>query len=212
MKVDVTLYLVTDHTHLEEKEFLQKIEAACKGGVTLVQLREKESGGKDYLELAYKVKAITDDYHIPLIIDDRIDVALAVGAAGVHLGQSDLPISVARKLMGPDKIIGATAKTVEQALKAVEEGADYLGVGAIYPTTTKVKTTLTKVSTLKAIGEAVSCPIVAIGGLNKDNCDILKDSPISGLAVVSALMKAEDTEKATKELRTKVESIKLKSI
>ncbi|PHV69181.1 thiamine phosphate synthase [Sporanaerobium hydrogeniformans] len=208
MSFDLTLYLVTDSTGLEEACFLQKVESACKGGVTLVQLREKERPGREYLEMAHKVKKITDAYTIPLIIDDRVDVALAVDAAGVHLGQSDLPIDVARRLMGPDKLIGATAKTVEQALKAVKEGADYLGVGAIYPTTTKVKTVLTKVSTLNEIGEAVGCPIVAIGGLNGENCEILKDSPIAGIAVVSALMKAENPEEAAKQLKEKIQAWK----
>ena len=146
--LDVTLYLVTDSTYHTEESLLHTVEEACKGGVTLVQLREKNTGGREYLDKALKVKEITDRYHVPLIIDDRVDVALACDAAGVHVGSSDIPVAVARKLMGPDKIVGATAKTVEAAMKAYEDGADYLGVGAIYPTTTKVVTILTKVSTL----------------------------------------------------------------
>ena len=149
--LDVTLYLVTDSTYHTEESLLHTVEEACKGGVTLVQLREKNTGGREYLDKAFKVKEITDRYHVPLIIDDRVDVALACDAAGVHVGSSDIPVAVARKLMGPDKIVGATAKTVEAAMKAYEDGADYLGVGAIYPTTTKVVTILTKVSTLKDI-------------------------------------------------------------
>lgn len=139
-KLDMTLYLVTDSTYHTEESFYKTIEEACQGGVTLVQLREKNCGGREYLEKARKVKVITDRYQIPLIIDDRVDVAIACDAAGVHVGSSDLPVSVARELLGPDKIVGATAKTVEAAKKAYEEGADYLGVGAIFPTTTKVIT------------------------------------------------------------------------
>ncbi len=205
--MDISLYLVTDSTNLREEEFLNKIEQACQGGVTLVQLREKEKGGKEYLRLAQAVKQITDRYHLPLIIDDRVDVALACGAAGVHVGQSDLPVSVARKLMGEGKIIGATAKTVEQAKKAVDEGADYLGVGAIYPTTTKVKTVITPVETLKNICESVAVPVVAIGGLNADNCHVLKNSSVNGIAVVSALMKAENPRQTAKELAAKSKEI-----
>lgn len=207
MKFDITLYLVTDSTNLEEKVFLSKVEQACNGGVTMLQLREKEKSDRDFLSLALEVKKITDKYGIPLIIDDRLDIALASGAAGVHLGQSDMPISVARKLMGKDKIIGATAKTISQAKKAVEEGADYLGVGAIYPTTTKVVTVITKVSTLNDICNAVDIPVLAIGGLNKDNCDVLKNSPIDGIAVVSAIMKDENPEKAASELKSKILSM-----
>lgn len=207
MKLDLTLYLVTDSMQFEEASFLNKIEAACKGGVTLVQLREKERSGKDFYSLAKKVKSITDIYDIPLIINDRVDIALAVDAAGVHLGQNDLPIDIARRILGPNKIIGATAKTVPQALKAMREGADYLGVGAIYPTTTKVTTVITEVSTLNEICKTISCPVVAIGGLNQSNCDILKGSPIAGIAVVSAIMKVEDTTQATQQLKEKVKSL-----
>lgn len=207
MKFDITLYLVTDSTNFKEEEFLLRVEQACDGGVTMVQLREKERCDSEYLELAIRVKEITDRYDIPLIIDDRVDIAMASDAAGVHLGQNDIPILFARKLMGKDKIIGATTKTVEQAKKAVQEGADYLGVGAIYPTTTKVKTVITEVSILNHICNTVEISVIAIGGLNKDNCDILKESPIHGIAVVSAIMKAEDPEKAASELKSKVLSI-----
>ena len=141
----------------------------------------KETGGREYLEKALLVKQITDRYGIPLIIDDRVDVAIACDAAGVHVGASDLPVAVARKLLGPDKIVGATAKTVDTAIKAWEEGADYLGVGAIYPTTTKVVTILTKPETLKAICEAVPIPVVAIGGLNAGNMDILEGCRMDGV-------------------------------
>lgn len=206
-KLDLTLYLVTDSTNMTEEEFLSKVEAACRGGVTLIQLREKNRTTKEYIDLANKVKAISDRYDLPLLIDDRLDVAMAVDAAGVHVGADDMPVALARKLLGPDKIVGATAKTVEAAMKAQADGADYLGVGAIYPTTTKVKTVLTKVETLQDICEHVSIPVGAIGGLNKDNCDILKGTDIDGLCVVSAIMKQDDCETAARELKAKVQSI-----
>lgn len=201
VKFDCSLYLVTDSTGLGEKEFLYKIDEACKSGVTLVQLREKDRSGREYLNLAFKVKEITDKYNIPLIIDDRLDIAMSIDAAGVHLGQSDINIKYARKVMGKDKIIGATTKTIEQAKEAAKEGANYLGVGAIYPTTTKVKTVITDVKTLNEICDNVNIPVVAIGGLNEGNCNILNRSKISGIAVVSAIMKAKDIKKAVEKLR-----------
>lgn len=205
--LDLTLYLVTDSTNLSEETFLERIEAACKGGVTLVQLREKNKTTRDYIELASKVKEITDRYHLPLLIDDRLDVAQAIDADGVHVGAEDMPVGLARKILGPDKIIGATAKTVEAASKAEADGADYLGVGAIYPTTTKVKTVLTKVETLQDICEHVSIPVGAIGGLNKKNCDILQGTSIDGICVVSAIMKQDDCETAARELKQKVNAL-----
>lgn len=200
-KLDTTMYFITDSTNYTEEEFLRRVEEACKGGVTLIQLREKERTTREYLSLAEKVHEITQRYDIPLIIDDRADVALAVNAEGVHVGQSDMPVAAARRLMGDDKIVGATAKTVPQALEAYEQGADYLGVGAIYPTTTKVKTVLTSVGTLKEIVQAVPIKVNAIGGLNKDNIHVLKDSGIDGICAVSAIMKADDPKTAAEELR-----------
>lgn len=199
-KLDTTMYFITDSTNYTEEEFLRRVEEACKGGVTLIQLREKERTTREYLALAEKVHEITQQYDIPLIIDDRVDIALAVNAEGVHVGQSDMPVAVARRLMG-DRIVGATAKTVPQALEAYEQGADYLGVGAIYPTTTKVKTVLTSVDTLKEIVKAVPIKVNAIGGLNKDNIYVLKDSGIDGICAVSAIMKADDPKTAAEELR-----------
>lgn len=198
---DTSLYLVTDSTGLEEEVFLGKIESVLQNGVTFLQLREKEKSTREYMALAEKVHAISRKYNVPLIIDDRIDVAMAIGAEGVHLGQSDMPISTARKILGRSFIIGATAKTVPQALEAYEGGADYLGVGAIFPTTTKVKTVLTSVDTLQEICNAVPIPVNAIGGLNKDNIDVLQGKTISGICVVSAIMKAEDSGLAARELR-----------
>ena len=199
-KFNPRLYFITDSTNYEKEEFLRRVESALKGGVTLVQIREKERTAREYLELAKEVHALTLKYNVPLIIDDRLDIAMASDAEGVHLGQSDLPVNIARKIFGPDKIIGATAKTVEQAKEAYAQGADYLGVGAIFPTTTHVKTTLTSTATLSDIIKAVPIPANAIGGLNKDNIDVLKSIPIAGICVVSAIMKADDPQKAAEEL------------
>ncbi|MBQ2920413.1 MAG: thiamine phosphate synthase [Oscillospiraceae bacterium] len=209
MKLDTSLYFITDSTGFSEEEFLRRIEAALRGGVTLLQLREKDKTTREYLELARKVHVLTKRYGVPLIIDDRLDIAMAIGAEGVHLGQSDLPIDLARKILGPDKIIGATAKTVPQALEAYQQGADYLGVGAIYPTTTKVKTVLTSTDTLRDICAAVPIPVNAIGGLNRDNIDVLSGIPIAGICVVSAIMKAEDPQQATAELKARAQELGL---
>ncbi len=203
-KLDLTLYFITDSTGVTVEKLLDTVDKACAGGATIVQLREKNRSGREYLELARAVKNVTDKYYVPLIIDDRADVALACDAAGVHVGNDDLPVSEARKLMGPDKIVGATAKTVERALQAQSDGADYLGVGAIFPTTTKVKTVITEVSTLKDICSTVEIPVCAIGGLNLKNCGVLSDSGISGVAVVSAIMKSSEPEEAARRLKEKV--------
>lgn len=189
---DTTLYFITDSTGFTEGEFLRRTEEALKGGVTLLQLREKDKTTREYIDIAKKVHKLTLKYNVPLIIDDRIDVALAVGAEGVHLGQSDMPIDAARQILGNGFIIGATTKTVAQAVEAYAQGADYLGVGAIYPTTTKVKTVLTSTQTLADICSAVSIPVNAIGGLNKNNVNILEGINIAGICVVSAIMKADD--------------------
>lgn len=201
MKLDTTLYFITDSSTAPAEKFLPSVEAACKGGATIIQLREKNKSTREYMELAAAVHEITSRYNVPLIIDDRVDVALAIGAEGVHVGQTDMPVAVARKLMGPGKIIGATTKTVPQALEAYEQGADYCGVGAIYPTTTKVVTILTSVDTLKEIVKAVPIPVNAIGGLNKDNIHVLAGSGIAGICAVSAIQKAADPEAAARELK-----------
>lgn len=193
--LDTTLYFITDSTLYDEREFLRRVEEGLKGGATILQLREKEKTTREYIELAGKVHTLTKKYNVPLIIDDRLDVALACNAEGVHLGQSDMPISTARKILGPEFIIGATTKTVPQALEAYEEGADYCGVGAIYPTTTKVKTVLTSTEILNDICKSVPIPVNAIGGLNKSNTEILKGIKIAGICVVSAIMKADDPKK-----------------
>ena len=208
-KLDPSLYFITDSTNYSEEEFLHRVEKALQGGVTLLQLREKNKSTREYLELAEKVHTLTRRYGVPLIIDDRVDVAFAIDAEGVHVGASDLPVAIARKLMGEDKIVGATAKTVPWAMEAWEQGADYLGVGAIYPTTTKVKTVLTSTDTLRDICHAVPIPVNAIGGLNRDNIDVLSGIPIAGICVVSAIMKADDPRQAALELRGKARELKL---
>lgn len=197
---DTTLYFITDSTGFCEEEFLFRTEEALKGGATMLQLREKDKTTREYILLAEKVHNLTMKYNVPLIIDDRIDVVLAMGAEGVHLGQSDMPIATARKILGDDFIIGATTKTVPQALEAYEQGADYLGVGAIYPTTTKVKTVLTSTETLDAICKAVPIPVNAIGGLNKNNVQVLEGIGIAGFCVVSAIMKADEPKTETQIL------------
>ena len=204
---DTGLYFITDSTGLSEETFLRRTEAALQGGVTLLQIREKDKTTREYLHLAQKVHVLAQRYGVPLIIDDRLDVAMAINAEGVHLGQSDMPIHMARSLFGGDKIIGATAKTVPQAREAYEQGADYLGVGAIYPTTTKVKTVLTSTDTLRDICHAVPIPVNALGGLNRDNIDVLQGIPIAGICVVSAIMKAADPKQAAIDLRARAKEL-----
>ena len=206
---DPSLYFITDSTGFTDEAFLYRVEQALKGGVTLLQLREKNKSTREYIQLAEKVHAIAKRYRVPLIIDDRVDVALAIDAEGVHVGAEDMPVATARKLMGDDKIVGATAKTVPWAKEAYEQGADYLGVGAIYLTTTKVKTVLTSTDTLAQICDAVPIPVNAIGGLSKDNIGVLAGIPIAGICVVSAIMKAEDPKSAAEELNARAKELGL---
>jgi len=208
-KFDTSLYFITDSNGFDENEFLRRVEAALQGGVTILQLREKNRSTREYIALAEKVHALTEKYGVPLIIDDRVDVVLAMGAEGVHLGAEDMTVAMARRILGTDKIIGATAKTVPWAMDVTAQGADYLGVGAIYPTTTKVKTVLTSTDTLRDICNAVSVPVNAIGGLNTDNIDVLAGIPIAGICAVSAIMKADDPKRAAAELRARAGELAL---
>ena len=208
-KFDPSLYFITDSTNYTEEEFLYRVEQALKGGATLLQLREKNKSTREYIGLAEKVHAIAKRYNVPLIIDDRVDVALAVDAEGVHLGAEDMTIAQARKILGAEKIIGATTKNVPWALDVYGQGADYLGVGAIYPTTTKVKTVLTSTDTLRDICQAVPIPVNAIGGLNKGNIDILAGIPIAGICAVSAIMKEDDPKTAAEELKVRAQELAL---
>ena len=201
------LYLVTNRYQDSVESFLEKVETACRSGVTIVQLREKNLTTNQYYQLAKQVKEITDAYQVPLIIDDRLDVCLAVDAAGLHIGDDELPVSVARQVLGPDKILGVTAKTVKRALEAEEGGANYLGTGAIFPTTTKENAPITLISTLKTICQTVAIPVVAIGGLTSENIDQLIGTGIAGVAVVRDLMQAEDIEAKTQAFLTKLDDI-----
>ena len=201
------LYLVTNRYQDSVESFLEKVETACRSGVTIVQLREKNLTTNQYYQLAKEVKEITDAYQVPLIIDDRLDVCLAVDAAGLHIGDDELPVSVARQVLGPEKILGVTAKTVKRALEAEEGGADYLGTGAIFPTTTKENAPITLISTLKTICQRVAIPVVAIGGLTSENIDQLIGTGIAGVAVVRDLMQAEDIEAKTQAFLTKLDDI-----
>ena len=201
------LYLVTNRYQDSLENFLEKVETACRSGVTIIQLREKNLTTNQYYQLAKQVKEITDAYQVPLIIDDRLDICLAVDAAGLHIGDDELPVSVARKVLGPEKILGVTAKTVKRALEAETSGADYLGTGAIFPTTTKENAPITLISTLKTICQTVAIPVVAIGGLTSENIDQLIGTGIAGVAVVRDLMQAEDIEAKTQAFLTKLNDI-----
>ncbi|MDU6558753.1 MAG: thiamine phosphate synthase [Streptococcus sp.] len=201
------LYLVTNRYQDSLENFLEKVETACRSGVTIIQLREKNLTTNQYYHLAKQVKEITDAYQVPLIIDDRLDICLAVDAAGLHIGDDELPVSVARKVLGPEKILGVTAKTVKRALEAETSGADYLGTGAIFPTTTKENAPITLISTLKTICQTVAIPVVAIGGLTSENIDQLAATGIAGVAVVRDLMQAEDIEAKTQAFLTKLDDM-----
>ena len=204
--IDYRLYLVTDRQCLNHQTLESAVEQAILGGVTLVQLREKALDSRDFYEQALRVKAICQQYQIPLLINDRIDIAQAVDADGVHLGQSDLPAKVARQILGKDKIIGVSARTVEQACQAQADGADYLGVGAMFATTTKNDAKNITIATLKAIRQAVDLPIVAIGGINHATLPSLQhdlqsaQTSIDGVAVVSAILRQNDIQLASQQL------------
>lgn len=200
MKSTYTLNLVTDESVPIEK-LLFIIEEAVKGGVTIVQLREKKSAGKLFYEKAIKIKNLLDHYNIPLIINDRVDIALAVGAAGVHVGQTDLPLCAIREIVPSSMIVGISASTIEEALEAEKMGATYIGVGSVFTTQTKADANLLPEGMLDDITNAVSIPVVAIGGIDQNNMKLLSDKKIAGIAVVSAIMKAEDPYEAAATFR-----------
>ena len=202
---DLTLYLVTD-PRLSGGDLPGKVEQAIRGGVTLVQLREKNTDSRKFLETALRVREVTDRYGIPLIINDRVDIALACDAAGVHLGQSDIPCTIARKILGPNKLIGVTAKTVEQAVQAEQDGADYLGCGALFPSGVKPEAQPMTLSTLSQILAAVDIPVTAIGGINADNLHLPVEAGVNGVAVVSAILGQPDVSAAARKLREKIEA------
>ena len=207
-EIDYTLYLCTDRDLMSTDTIEEAVEQAVKGGCTVVQLREKDCSSLEFYETALRVKKITDQYKIPLIINDRVDIALAVNADGVHVGQDDLPAASVRRILGEDKVIGVSAGNVREAVKAREDGADYLGVGAMHATSTKMDADVTTVEELKKIREMVDLPIVAIGGMNKQTLPELKGTGVDGIAVVSAVIAADDIERAASELSEAVRSQK----
>lgn len=197
--IDLSLYLVTDKSDDVEK-FLKTIEEAIKGGVTVVQIREKTAETLDFYNLALKVKEITTKYGVPLIINDRVDVALAIDADGIHVGQTDMPCDITRKLIGDDKILGVSAATIPEAKKAQEDGADYIGTGAVFPTATKDDAPKITKKDLKEIANSIDIPVVAIGGINLNNVNELEDTDIAGISVVSAIMSSDNPKKSSEEL------------
>jgi len=198
--LDYTLYLVTDRDLMRAKTLEEAVLRAIEGGCRMVQLREKAVSSLAFYQTALSIKAITDRHHVPLIINDRLDIALAVDADGLHVGQSDLPATVVRRLIGRDKIVGVSVSTLEEAVKAQKDGADYLGVGAMYPTGTKTDAKLVSMEELRRIRGAVSIPIVVIGGINKKTLPDFAGTGIDGLAVVSAVISQADIAGAAREL------------
>ena len=197
---DYTLYLVTDRKVLGQRDLASSIEEAIKGGVTMVQLREKTVSTMEYYHMALKVKKVTDKYGIPLIINDRVDIAMAVDANGVHLGPDDMPVDVARRIIGNGKLIGASANCVEEALKYQHQGADYLGVGALFPTKTKNDTEHVSLEQLKCIKNTVKIPVVGIGGISMENAPLVRAVGVDGIAVVSAVLGSRDIQEAARRL------------
>ncbi len=192
MKDKLKLYLVTDSDILKNRDFYKCIEDALKGGVTTLQLREKNAGGKEFLEKAIKLRELTKKYNTLFIINDRVDVAMLCDADGVHVGQSDIPVDKVRTLIGKDKIIGVSAHSVEEAKNAKDGGADYIGVGAMFNTTTKSDASIVTIDTLKEIDQNVDIPKVLIGGMNLNNISLFKGVNIDGYAVVSAILNVDD--------------------
>ena len=207
-EIDYSLYLVTDRGLMTTPTLEEAVEQAIDGGCTLVQLREKNASSREFYRSAVSVKKVTDRRGVPLIINDRLDIALASGAAGVHLGQSDLPAAAARRILGPDKIIGVSASTPAQAEAAQAAGADYLGVGAMFPTGTKTDADIISMEELKKIRAAVSIPIVAIGGINLRTAPLFRGMGIDGFAVVSAILARKDIRAAARGLRNILRSLK----
>ena len=204
---DYSVYLVTDRDLLKGRKLTEVIEEAILGGTSIVQLREKYASSLEFYEVAKEVKKITDKYNVPLIINDRIDIALAIDASGVHLGQSDIPCSIARKILPKGKIIGVSAHNLKEAEKALKDGADYLGCGAVFNTSTKKDVTTLSYEGLKEITDNINIPIVAIGGINENNIITLKGSGINGVAVVSSIIGKENVKGASEKLKELVKKL-----
>lgn len=202
MKPDYSLYLVTDRMLMRTKTLGEAVEQAVIGGCTMVQIREKEILSLDFYVLASEMKKITDRYGIPLIINDRIDIAMAVGAAGVHIGQKDIPADIARKVIGKEMLLGVSAVSAAEAVNAAKAGADYLGVGAMFPTGTKPDAGFVSMEELGRIRKAVDIPIVVIGGISKENAMLFQPMGIDGLAVVSAVIAQPDIKKSAADLKS----------
>ena len=206
-KKDLLLYAVTDRSWLNGETLYSQVEKALKGGATFMQLREKDLDEESFLKEAVEIKELCRKYGVPFVINDNVDIAVKMDADGVHVGQSDMEAGDVRAKLGPDKIVGVSAQTVEQAVLAEKRGADYLGVGAVFSTGTKLDADDVSYETLKAICETVSIPVVAIGGITKDNLMELKGSGIDGIAVVSAIFAQANIEEATRELRSRTEEM-----
>ncbi len=201
-KIDYSLYLCTDRSIMSDTSIEECVEKSLKGGVSVVQIREKDCSGKEFLQIAKSVKEITRRYDVPLIINDRVDVAIAVGADGVHVGQDDLPCAIVRSMVGEDMIIGVSASSLTEALKAQQDGADYIGVGAMFATDTKTDAKVVSMEELDRIRREVSIPIVVIGGINKTTLPDFIGKGIDGIAVVSAIVSQNDVEGAARELKS----------
>lgn len=198
--IDYSLYLVTDRDISGNRDLCKCIEEAIQGGVTLIQLREKDISTLDFCNIALKVKKVTDKYNIPLIINDRLDIALAIGATGLHVGQSDMPAHIARRLLGNNKVLGVSAATLEEAIKAEEDGADYLGVGAVFPTSSKNDARSVKLELLSKIKKSVDIPVVGIGGINERNIKDVIKTGVDGAAVISAILSKQNIKEASQSL------------
>lgn len=204
-KEDLLLYAVTDRSWLDGETLYAQVEKALKGGVTFVQLREKALDEQAFLEEAKEIQKLCAKYHVPFVINDNVEIAAQIGADGVHVGQSDMEAGDVREKLGLDRIIGVSAQTVEQAVRAQERGADYLGVGAVFPTGSKADAVEVSHETVRAITEAVDIPVIAIGGITKDNVSELSGTGICGIAVISAIFAQEDIEGAARVLKERTE-------
>lgn len=203
-KVDYKLYLVTDRDILKGRDLKKAVEESILGGATLVQLREKDVTTREFYDIAVDIKEVTDKYNVPLIINDRIDIAQAIDADGVHVGQSDMPCDKARKILGKDKIIGVSVHTLDEAIKAENDGADYLGCGAVFNTSTKKDAIDVTYDCLKKIKENTKIPVVAIGGISDENINKLKGTNIDGVAIISAILAKDDIREATRKLKKNI--------
>ena len=204
----MTLYAVTDAAWTGEKTLIQQVKEALEGGITFLQLREKHLSEEEFLREAVEIKRLTDQYQIPFVINDNIEIAQKAGADGVHVGQDDMPVEEVRKILGVDKIIGVSAHNVEEAVRAEQGGANYLGVGAVHTTATKENTSAVSMEEMKKICQTVSIPVVAIGGIKKNNMNVLSGTGVDGIAVVSAIFAAKNIKEETKELLEAVKEMK----